>query len=532
MIKMAEKKQMLDMLKEMKEEDKRDLFKLFKDVVGDELEEKKEEEEEEKVVELGEKRKENEIKKQVIDRANEIYSTDRPYILTDEKGKKYLDKVWLKEYILVNYPAVCVSGTLFFYRNGTYVKEKIGEPEQIAEQELMRFSSKSNIQDIVYRWKNTRSIQAEPEDLNKFEDKYINFKNGMLDLDTGELLDHSPEFLSTNQWNADYDPENFNKIEGSKFKQFLDFVLPNEKEQQVLAMADALALTNITYGRRNILIKNGPSGSGKSTESNLTINNIGNTESIASIQLNELNQPYQLAELYGKTANVIGDLDEGVIKQLGKLKNLTGNDMIQGARKYGHPMYFRNKATFIINSNGLPEIVSRDTSEAIYQRMIIVDFNREIPKENRDPQLERKIIKEETDIIAAWLVIGIKMLKDHNWEIPIEKEMEQKLESYRHSNNPLFQFFNEEIEFTDNEEDILPTKVLLEKYKVFLSDYGYNDNISINTLKNKIQRTFTDKDITTNRKFYDGKQQSCFIGMKFQDGTNNEEVKFNTNIPF
>lgn len=75
-------------------------------------------------------------------------------------------------------------------------------------------------------WLLNRDISTHPDDLNA-QSFLINFKNGILNVATLELMPHSPEIKTTVQINANYNPN----AESIYFKDFFDFTFPKKNLQ-------------------------------------------------------------------------------------------------------------------------------------------------------------------------------------------------------------------------------------------------------------------------------------------------------------
>ena len=94
-----------------------------------------------------------------------------------------------------------------------------------------------------------------PEEVNKTG--VFNAKNGLLDLNSGEFRQHSPEILSTVQSEVSFDPT----AEWTKWKEFLDFVLPDEDLQMLLGEIFGYCLTtNISHHKAFFLSGEGNNG--------------------------------------------------------------------------------------------------------------------------------------------------------------------------------------------------------------------------------------------------------------------------------
>ena len=81
---------------------------------------------------------------------------------------------------------------------------------------------------------------------------------------------------------------------------------------------------------------------------------------------------FEAAKLYHKKAAVMGETEFKEMDRTSLFKQLTGEDMIPGERKYGAPFDYINHAKLLIGSNSIPP--SNDKSEGYGSRWIIIDF--------------------------------------------------------------------------------------------------------------------------------------------------------------
>lgn len=97
-------------------------------------------------------------------------------------------------------------------------------------------------------------------------------------------------------------------------------------------------------------------------------------------------------------------LDEGVVKQV------TGGDMVRARHLYKEAFQYKPEFTLWFGTNHKPQI--RGTDHAIWRRVMLIPFNVTISDEQRDPDLESKLLKEAEGILN-WCVGGcVEYLRD------------------------------------------------------------------------------------------------------------------------
>ncbi len=202
---------------------------------------------------------------------------------------------------------------------------------------------------------------------------YINVPNGMVDWKTGVLHDHSPKYLSTVQLPVEYDPD----ADCPVFEQFISEVLRADCRQPcdggpgfiweligyVLYSGNPHHIAVLLYGKgRN----------GKGTLIRL-LKTLVSTRNMSAVGLHELvENRFRAATLYGKLANLAGDLDARWVDNTAAFKAITGADPVQAEHKFGHPFEFTPWALPFYSAN--KAFGSADSSEGWTARWVVVPF--------------------------------------------------------------------------------------------------------------------------------------------------------------
>ena len=221
----------------------------------------------------------------------------------------------------------------------------------------------------------------------------VNCRNGLLDVMTGELRPHDPEVLTLFQVPVSYDP----KATCPKYEQWLAERLPGQAE----ALEDVAAqVLDMTRTPQRFLFLFGPPRSGKSTFLRIMVALVGkaNTSSVTLHQLSD--DRFASANLYGKVLNVAADLSSRDVRDLSSLKMLTGEDQLQGNRKYGAQFSFTSQALLAFSANDVPTV--NDPTGAYQERAVPFHFQQQfIGKEN--PEIEAAILRELPGILNRFV---------------------------------------------------------------------------------------------------------------------------------
>lgn len=313
----------------------------------------------------------------------------------------------IAENIMLNHSIMVLVGKPYFYKDGVYKEDEQGIYIQhlIKQLILPNLISDSRIVRVYKLILKDYRLQVDVTQINNYPKYWINFKNGMLDLKTGVLHPHSPEYKSVNQIPHDY--KSGLDIEKSIFNEFLKSRIPNEDNRKMLYeyMGNCL-LPDIYFQKFLILVGRG--NAGKSVILNQQSRILG-AENLSAIPLQSLSERFTTASLLNKQCNICGDLSSAAIKDTSVIKQLTGEDLCKGEIKGGQIFFFKNRAKFLFSCNELPAILD-DRSNGFYRRLLIIRFDNE---GEYIPDLYEALEKEsEIEIIISHIVQGAKSALD------------------------------------------------------------------------------------------------------------------------
>lgn len=317
-----------------------------------------------------------------------------PYDIIDDK---------IASYIVEHENIITIAGKPYLYKNGVYKRDEDGS--------ILKYLIKSMIfPNLVTITKINRvyaliminhRLAVDAENVNKYPSHWINFKNGMLDILTGELHEHSPKYLSISQIPHNYIPGL--DITKSTFYEFIKSRIPDNDNKRMLFEFMGYCMTkDVTFQKFMILYGLGESG--KSTIINFTTDMVGR-ENTCSIPLQQLSDRFTTASLLLKILNTCGDMTNSALTDTGVIKQLTGDDTIKGEYKGGAIFFFRNHAKMLFSCNELPKVLD-EKSNGYYRRLLIVGFS-----ESGDyiPNLKAKLAEEsEIETVISGCISAVK----------------------------------------------------------------------------------------------------------------------------
>jgi len=271
-------------------------------------------------------------------------------------------------------------------------------------------------------------------------ERYINLRNGLYDLETGEMVEHRKDLMLLNQLDFDYDP----RARCPVFMQFLNssLVHPGTKDTDhalvaLVLQALAYSLTARTDLKSSFWLYGVPD-SGKSTLLSLIRSIMGTLAT--SVDLNQLGEKtFMLAEIIGKrvvTFPEVGSdtkLNEEIYKVI-----VGGSDEVWTDVKGKKGISFRPISKFWWGMNNLPRV--NDRSGALFNRLKLIRFNRTFKADERDGQLLNKIIAERSGIFNT-LIIHYEHLNADGWVKVTQSE--EKLAEFRLESDTELTFVND-----------------------------------------------------------------------------------------
>jgi putative DNA primase/helicase len=214
----------------------------------------------------------------------------------------------------------------------------------------------------------------------------INLANGILNLSTGTLRPHSPQFLSPIQLPVRYDPT----ATCPEITNFIDQAFPADSKELAWEILGDLVTPDRSIQKAVALIGDG--GNGKGVFLQLAVNFVG-AANVCHLSLQKLESDrFAAARLYGKLANICADLPGEQMSGSALFKSITGGDRITAEFKYRDSFEFQPFSRLLVSANHL--LTSHDAAKAFFDRWLIIPFDRsfrgtaqELPRRTIDAML-------------------------------------------------------------------------------------------------------------------------------------------------
>lgn len=398
-------------------------------------------------------------------------------ILRDEAFQKpvfFMDKtflfdrfaVWLKN----TYHVVKINNQLHIYQNGIYV-----------EDENLGTVMRENIPNIKKNQKTEvlDCLRDITECKTQADARYIAFRNGVLDIVTGQMQSFSPDLVITNQIPWDYNPEAYSELADDTLNKL---ACGDKPIRALLEECIGYCFYRANDYKKSFMLT-GKGNNGKSTFLDCVKAILGDGN-ISALDLKELGDRFSTSMMFGKLANIGDDIGDDFLQgsQVAIFKKVVSGNRIKAERKGQDPFEFNPYVKLLFSANDIPRM--KDKTGAVLNRLVIIPFNarftKYLPSGEIDPDYNPKIRYElvEQSSVEYLIRVGVEGLKRiiGNQGFSKSDATEQMAEEYDLMNNPIKGFFAEQEEgyiFRETVQDIFT------RYQLYCNDCGIKPETKI-----------------------------------------------------
>ena len=377
----------------------------------------------------------------------------------------------------------------FEYENGVWNKKEDEEIKRYISKELGYYATGGKINSICNLIA-TNTVTTEL--FNK--QPVLNFKNGILLIETGEFKEHNELFMTTIQLNCHYYPE----VISEKWNSFLNTIMDNDQKKIELLQEifGYILFNDCSMQKFFVFIGNGGDGKSKLLE---IIRRLFGNENVSTVEMSCLAEPFQRISLLNSIVNLSSETNTDVKNAAQIFKQIVTGDSINACYKGRDFVTFESRAKMILATN--EQINTNDVSKGMDRRALFVKFPISFcdePKFDNEKKADPYIIdklKDEMPAIFNWIYEGYKRLKQ-NLKFTETEEQEEIKEEFRELNNPVYNFINE-IDYTSFAlQSFIATKVLYDHYKDWCRESGRMQMSYINfsrKVKTTVESYFKDR---------------------------------------
>jgi putative DNA primase/helicase len=332
------------------------------------------------------------------------------------------------------------------------------------------------------------------------------------DLKDWRQRQHRPDDFLTVQIPVSYDPG----ARCPKFTEFLDQLFNGDKDAAdkalvVLEMMGYSLLTSCRFEKFILLIGGGANGK---TVMLKVLEALAGRQMVCAVQPSQLDNKFQRAHLAGKLVNIVTEIAEGAEIADAQLKAIVSGELTTAEHKHRPPFDFHPFATCWFATNHMPH--SRDFSDALFRRAIVVTFNNRFDGPNCDPGLCDKLKAELPGILALALgaVRGV-ILRGAFTDVASSNAAKRE---WQLNCDQAAQFFDERLQKCPGEK--VGSTALYEDYRNWATEQGIHRTLSQKTL---IQRLITRYGVVVGRDM----RHRYIEGVEFRPLLSSNIVDFN-----
>ncbi|MCB8839493.1 phage/plasmid primase, P4 family [Aurantimonas sp. VKM B-3413] len=293
--------------------------------------------------------------------------------------------------------------------------------------------------------------------------------NGILNLRTGQL-NESPASSSL-----------VSKLAGTRFipgavaplfDKFLQTALPNEEIRSFVQRTVGYTLTGYV-DEECFFALHGTGANGKSVFGNILhalLGDYATTSGPAMLTRSKSGNEGErlVAGLPGKRISLVNETAVGDLWDSERMKTLASREPMTARSLYREPFVFMPTAKIWLRTNHLPG--SLDAGDGFWRRMIAIPFARQVPPEERIPDLDRRIIESELPGVLNWALEGARKWFDAGHKLNPPNEILAVVNDYREETDVLGMWIEERTKPDINCR--VPVQMAWQNYKEYCEEKG------------------------------------------------------------
>lgn len=340
------------------------------------------------------------------------------------------------------------------------------EPEKVWKWERSS-KNKTKIFDMIRLAATEPGIAIEPSALDS-DPWVLNAKNGVVNLRTGKIEEHSPDDLITRICDAEFDAE----ATSPEWDGFLAKLTDGDPELEAYLQRAIGCAVSGAENEKALFVFLGPGDTGKSTLLRIIMQVLGDyaIQAERNLLLSRAHEPHPtgIADLFGRRMAVCTEVNPEQRFDVALVKQLTGGDRLKARRMRQDFFEFDPTHTLFLACNDVPRF--DPTDEALWNRHHIVPFSNRIPANQQNPHLADELL-ERSEAILAWVVQGcLEWQRDGLGE---PESLRSTKAEHRAKVDPVFRFIEEHFERDDSSS--VEATLIYGLFKAFASANGLQE---------------------------------------------------------
>lgn len=299
-------------------------------------------------------------------------------------------------------------------------------------------------------------IEDKFEELLDSKAHLLGFTNGVYDFQLGMMRTGNPNDYISYSTNLKYVKYNVNSTEAKEINEFLEKVFTNVNVRKYFLEQIACAIDGSVRQER-FYVLTGSGSNGKSRLMEMLQKCLGDYYCIMPISLltnkraSSNTAQCELERTKGRRLAVMQEPNKEDKINVGLMKELSGNDVIQARSLFKTPIEFKPQFKMFLTCNTLPDVPSNDNGT--WRRIRLIDFlSKFCEKPDKKKENEFKIDMKLNERMDKWRETFISMLINIRNELDVSKndlkepmEVMVATERYSNSQNLIGQFIEENI---------------------------------------------------------------------------------------
>lgn len=319
--------------------------------------------------------------------------------------------------------------------------------------------SRSNASKKAMMSESQHHVPILPKQMDTHE-MLLNTPGGIINLRTGQTIEHNPDYYLTKITGAEYSPN----VDCPRWLTFLREIFNNDDDLiRYVQKAVGYSLTGTTK-EQCVFFLYGNGRNGKSTFLEVVRSIFGDycsniqpeTIMVKHSQGGAINS--DIARLKGARLVTTVEPNEGARLNEGLLKQLTGDDVVTARKLYGDEFEFTPVFKLWMATNHKPII--RGTDTGIWRRIHLIPFTMQIPASKIDKNLKYKLAAELPGIFR-WAVEGCLIWQREGLGMP--HAVEAEVREYRREMDVISAFIEDRCSIGVNKS--VQASVLYDSYR-------------------------------------------------------------------
>ena len=314
------------------------------------------------------------------------------------------------------------------------------------------------IAEVAKRLAEDVSLQFNLEAAKKAQEYLINFKNGVLNILTGEFTTDRSKMFFDYVLTVNY-IANCTEKDCPVFMKFIATSAGPENLQCIL-ISIGYAISSLLHVKKAIFLF-GETDGGKSTLL-IFISGAVAPELVSNVNFQQLSNGYFVIQLLGKKLNISYDNSSKPMENEQMFKSIVACERISARALRENPVQFVPTAKLFFASNKPYSYKNPDL--ALYRRMVFIPFEYSVPPEKQDKELLQKL-EQERDVVFSIAARTLKGFVQSGYDFKMSPKAKAYLENRITALNSVNGFLDDRT--VVDEKGSISAATLYEAYKLW-----------------------------------------------------------------